>query len=253
MRNIVIHLAYDGTRYLGWQKTNLDSVQPSIEYTLQTTLEKILQRPAPLQAASRTDRGVHAEGQIVNFFLENDLLGLKRLQRSLNGLLPDDIRVLSIREVPLHFHPTLDARKKQYLYRIYNGEVLPPLLRFTHWHVLLPIDFDKLELAAKAIIGKHDFTAFRNMRKGIDSDDTWRTVTDITIDKTDKDILEIKVSANNFLYKMCRNIIGTLIYVAAGKISLETLAQLVHGGARPGAGITAPAHGLTLYKVYYDL
>ncbi len=251
MRNIVIHLAYDGTNYLGWQKTNLDPIQPSIEYTLQTALEKILQHPTPLQAASRTDRGVHAEGQIVNFMLHNDSLVLSRLQHSLNCLLPDDIRALSIREAPITFHPTLDTKKKQYLYRIYCGDVLPPLFRHTHWHVVLPLDHEKLFLAADILTGEHDFRAFRNMRKGLDENDTIRTVTEIVVENPKEHIVEIKVSATNFLYKMCRNIIGTMIYVAAGKTTLETLKKLLADGSRPDAGVCAPAHGLTLYKVFY--
>jgi len=250
MRNVVVTVAYDGTNYLGWQKTNLDTTQPSIEYLLQTTLEQIVQHPTPLQAASRTDRGVHAEDQVVNFFVENEALDLDRLQHSLNCLLPPDIRVLTIQDAPKTFHATVDTKKKQYLYRIYKGPVLLPALRFTHWHILLPLDLEKMHIAANILIGEHDFIAFRNMRKGIDYNDTVRTVIDIQIEEKGA-VLEIKVTANNFLYKMCRNIIGTMVYVAAGKLSPGSVATLLQGGKRADAGITAPAHGLTLHKVYY--
>ncbi|MBS0634896.1 MAG: tRNA pseudouridine(38-40) synthase TruA [Verrucomicrobia bacterium] len=251
MKNIIMTLAYDGTRYLGWQKTNLDPVQPSVEYVVQSTLEEILQQPTPIQAASRTDRGVHAEAQIINFILKKDI-DLDKLQHSLNCLLPSDIRVLTAAVAEDDFHATLSAKAKQYIYRIYTGPVLLPHLRFTHWHVPEPLERERMTTAAHVMIGEHDFIALRNHRKGNDYNDTVRTIYSIDFDDVTPDILEIKVSGNNFLYKMCRNIVGTLVYVGLGKLSPGAVAKLLTEGARADAGITAPAHGLTLHKVFYN-
>src|SRR5690349_8220779 len=134
MKNLMMLMAYEGTSYLGWQKTNLDAVQPSIEYVVQNTLEKILQQPIEVQAASRTDRGVHAEGQVVNFITSKDDLDLERLEYALNCLLPSDIRILSCQEAPdADFHATLSAKAKQYVYRIYTGPTLWPFFRSYQW------------------------------------------------------------------------------------------------------------------------
>lgn len=250
-QNIVMRVAYDGTRYLGWQKTNLDHVQPSVEFVLQTTVEQILQHPVELQAASRTDRGVHAEGQVCNFMTPKDDLDLGKLLHGLNSLLPADIRILSLDHADPHFHATLDAKAKQYVYRMYTGPIMLPFLRYTHWHVPDALDRERMQTAAHIMLGEHDFIALKNHRKGADYNDTVRTVYSIDIFDKEPNVLEIKVSANNFLYKMCRNIVGTLVYVAQGKISPGTLVNILSGGSRADAGITAPAHGLALHKVFY--
>ncbi len=254
MLNVVLLIAYEGTCYLGWQKTDRDHLQPSIEFVLQSTLEKILQHPVDVQAASRTDRGVHAEGQVVNFITTKDDLDLERLMYALNCLLPDDIRVLSATCAPeTDFHATMSATAKQYVYRIYTGPTLLPFYRHTHWHVALPLNLELMQRAAGIITGEHDFIAFRNHRKGKDYNDTVRRVTSIDISTGTKDVLEIKVTANNFLYKMCRNIVGTLVYVGLGKLTCGQVANLFQGAKRPQAGITAPARGLSLHKVFYTL
>ena len=163
MRNIVLTIAYDGTRYFGWQKTK-DG--PSIEEELEHAVQKIVQHPTALQGASRTDRGVHANGQVVNFLCAKDV-ELYALQYSINALLPDDIRVLAIDEKALSFHPTLDASSKIYYYNIATAKVLHPLLRFTHWHYPCTPDIVSMEKAARALIGKKDFSSLRNDRKGL--------------------------------------------------------------------------------------
>ncbi len=244
-------LAYDGTRYLGWQKTNFDPAQPSVEYTIQSVLEQILQHPVPIQAASRTDRGVHAEGQVINCVIQDATLDLEKLHRGLNSLLPDDIRILSCTKAEETFHATLATKAKQYIYRIYTGPTLLPALRFTHWHMPDTLDREKMATGAHILLGEHNFIAFRNHRKGKEYNDTVRTIFSIDLHDATANVLEIKITANNFLYKMCRNIVGTLVYVAQGKISPGTLATILANGKRADAGITAPACGLCLHKVFY--
>jgi len=241
MKNIKLVLAYDGTAYLGWQKTDMG---PSIEEELQKVLEQILQHPVKLQAASRTDAGVHAEGQVVNFFTEKNT---DRLLRGCNGLLPEDIRVLKVEEMPDRFHPTLGATGKEYHYSVCLGPTQLPFQRKFSWHFVKPVDVQKMREAAQFLIGRHDFSALTNKQQ----EDNYREVFRIEIDEI-SDRLKIRVAGNHFLYKMVRNIVGTLIYAGCGMLSLEEVRLLLEKRDRTAAGMTAPAHGLTLKHVKYD-
>lgn len=243
-RNLKLTIAYEGTRYLGWQKT---AMGPSIEEALEKTAAQILQHEIALQAASRTDAGVHAEGQIVNFFTDSSL-PLERLQKSLNGLLPDDISVLQIEEAHQSFHPTLDSRGKEYHYFVCNGPAQLPFHRQFSWHFGYPLNFENMEKAALHLLGKHDFSAFTNERQ----DDNVREVYKIAIEPLPDQRIKIRVSGNNFLYKMVRNIVGTLLYVGCGKIAWEAIPAILINQDRTQAGMTAPAQGLVLKEVWYD-
>jgi tRNA pseudouridine38-40 synthase len=159
MVNLKFTIAYDGTHYLGWQKTQEG---PSIEESLQQVLEQIFQEPISLQAASRTDAGVHALGQVVNCHVQKLLVTEERLHISLNSLLPADIRLLSCEIAPNHFHPTLDCKMKEYHYWICTCPVQLPHNRFTSWHVHQPLDFAAMEQSAKLLTGEHDFADFCN-------------------------------------------------------------------------------------------
>jgi tRNA pseudouridine38-40 synthase len=248
IKNIKLELAYDGNAYLGWQKT---SAGPSIENTLQLTLEQILEEKVSLQAASRTDAGVHARGQVVNFYTAQSNLDLELLRLNLNKTLPTDIVVLDTAEVPREFHPTLSAKGKEYHYFICNGAIQLPQHRFYSWYCPHLLDLDKMRLAAESLIGKHNFAAFCNAKSYESYSSYEREITDITIDILSEDRLCIKVSGVNFLYKMVRNIVGTLLYVGSGKLSVEAIPAIIKNQNRTAAGITAPAHGLVLHKVFY--
>lgn len=250
MANIVLQIAYDGTRYMGWQNTGS---YPNIESELEKLLEQILQHPITLQAASRTDRGVHADAQVINFHTPKEALDLPKLQYSLNRLLPDDIRILALFEAPTPtFHATLDATKKEYSYRIVYSKTLMPFYRFTHWHFPYALDIALMKKAGAFFLGEHDFVAFKNRKKEKKVRPTTRTLYDIEIESLEEERLLIRITGNNFLYKMMRNIVGTLAYVGCGKITLEALQKILENGIRADAGITAPACGLTLHKVYYE-
>lgn len=244
MRNLKLILAYDGTAYLGWQKTEMG---PSIEGSLGRVLEQILQQPIKLQAASRTDAGVHAEGQVVNFFSEPKL-SLDRLLASCNALLPSDIRILHLEEMPSSFHPTLDAKGKEYHYHICLGKVQLPFDRRFSWHFVKKVQLNWMKEAALYFIGKHDFLALTNERQ----EDNIRELYSIQIDEIGDERIRIRVAGNQFLYKMVRNIVGTLLYAGCGMISMETISTLLKKGDRKEAGMTAPAHGLILKRVFYD-
>ncbi len=246
MHNIKLVIAYLGAAYAGWQKTELS---PSIEETLQQALSKILQYDVKLQAASRTDAGVHAEGQVVNFILQKPH-DLNRLKFSLNGLLPKDIAVVSAEEMPLTFHPTLDAIKKEYWYDICNGPTQLPFHRDTSWHFPYPQDIEAMREAAKHLLGSHDFSAFCNERPLWDRSPVCH-LEKIEISALPGSRFRIAMTGDHFLYRMARNLAGTIAYVGCGKLLADKIPSILQNKDRTQAGVTAPAHGLTLKRVFY--
>jgi tRNA pseudouridine38-40 synthase len=247
MANLKLIIAYDGTDYLGWQKTKMG---PSIEETLENALSTALREPITLQAASRTDRGVHAEGQVINFFTSTSP-DLYRLKRSLNGLLPKELSLLHIETTTATFHPTLDCIGKEYHYEICLDAVQLPFHRRFSWHFPYSVDLTAIEKAIPHLIGKHDFSAFSN-ENGLEKEDTIRELYRITLHPLPHNRLRIEVFGNRFLYKMVRNLVGTLLYVGCGKLSAEDLPAILESKKRTRAGVTAPAHGLSLKQVIYS-
>ena len=247
--HVVLVLAYDGTNLYGWQKTKEG---PSVEGELQTALHRIFQEPIHLQAASRTDRGVHADWQVVDFAVHKPCPDFHRLLISLNELLPPTIRCRHAFRAPNGFHPTLDVVKKGYRYLISTGPVQLPLLRFTHWHVRQDLDRSLLYEASRLFIGTKDFRGLCNRRAGLNEEETVRTVYSIRLEETTHE-LSVYIEADRFLYKMARNIVGTMVWVARKKIPLEAIATALLTRKRAAAGVTAPAHGLCLVNVFYPL
>lgn len=241
-KNYKIILAYDGSNYLGWQKTSLG---PSIEQCLQEALETILQNKVVLQAASRTDAGVHANGQVVNFFSTKALCS-----EEINAILPKDIRILSLEEAQVEFHPTLDCIGKTYHYDICYGAIQLPHRRFYSWHIPDTLDLAAMMEASKSLIGIHDFSAFCNVKNNEEYENKVRHLQNIEFESTSNH-LRIGLTGKNFLYKMVRNIVGTLAYVGVGKIESTAVPIILKSCDRTQAGITAPAHGLCLSTVHY--
>lgn len=246
--NYQLIIAYNGTQYKGWQKTTLGN---SIEQMLEQSLEKLLGQKIPLQAASRTDAGVHAEGQVVNFVAQQPVADLRKFLHGINGTLPKDIRALKMTPMPIGFHPTLQAKGKHYQYGICNGPVQFPFYRHLSWHFPYPIDVEKMEQAAQQLLGTHDFSAFCNERQ------LWTrnpvcTLESLTISREEHHRISIDVKGDHFLYKMVRNLVGTLAYAGCGKIPHEAVAEILVSKMRAHAGMTAPAHGLCLKEVFYD-
>jgi len=244
--NLCLHIAYDGTGYYGWQKT---AMGPSIEGTLCEVLELILSRPVHLQAASRTDAGVHADHQVVNTYIDNRDIDLGQLLLSLNQLLPNTIAVTEVCLMPSAFHPSLDAKGKLYRYHISLGTYQMPKDRLYAWHFPYLVDVQAMQEASRALIGRRDFAAFTNVHQETISD-TIRELTRIDFDQQDNR-LQIELEGPKFLYRMVRNLVGTLLYVGCGKLSKEQVNEILKSCDRRLAGVTAPAHGLTLCKVYY--
>lgn len=248
MKNIKLIIAYDGNDYLGWQITK---VGPSIEGTLQPIIEKVLQHPVILQAASRTDAGVHAVGQVVNFFTEHLIKNLNQFIISLNRLLPKSIVVLKAEKMEANFHPTLDCKGKEYRYFICYGALQLPQHRFYSWHYHYPLNLEEMRRAAHALQGTHDFAAFCKTRKNDSYSHYIRTVEKIEILELEEKRLCIVIKGNNFLYKMVRNIVGTLAYSGNHKLDASKMHEILQSKKREHAGVTAPAHGLFLQQVFY--
>ena len=223
---------------------------PSIEAALQNAIEQILQHPAPLQAASRTDAGVHAKGQVINF-LTSKTVPLPSFILSLNSLLPKNIVVLSADVMPIAFHPTLDCIGKEYRYTVSLGPTQLPHHRHYSWHIHDALDIELIRKAIPLFIGRHNFAAFCNVKNNESYTDFYREIHSLELIELDDQQICFRIRGNHFLYKMVRTIIGTLIDVGRGKIPLENLPGILESGHRPLAGVTAPAHGLFLHHVFY--
>jgi len=242
MRNIKLEACYVGTPFYGWQKTESG---PSIESELELVLERLLQHKVVLQAASRTDRGVHAKAQIVNFFTDRDF-ALFTIQKALNGQLPKQIRITGIEEMSHAFHPTLDTTGKEYHYHLTLSPFQSPFERETHWHIHQDLNLTKMEQVMPYFLGEKDFSALQNDRKNpVDN-----TVCNLTQFSFEGD--RFTLIGNRFLYKMVRNLVGTVVYVGLNKIDPDHVLDAFEKGNREELGMTAPAHGLVLHRVYYS-
>lgn len=245
MKNYKVILAYDGGRYNGWQK------QGNTENTIQARLERIVSEIAGAETevfgSGRTDAGTHATGQAANFHI--DWQGTpEELLSTLNSRLPEDIAGLSIAEVPPRFHSRLNAKAKTYVYTIWNSEQPPVFLRKYAFWCKKPLDREKMEEAAKAFLGEHDFKAFcanKRMKKT-----TVRRIDAIRF-LYDSEKTEIHFTGNGFLYQMVRILTGTLIEVGEGRRQPEDMTAVLQAESREAAGFTAPSHGLCLREVYY--
>jgi tRNA pseudouridine38-40 synthase len=250
MRNIKLVLEYEGSAFFGFQK------QPG-KLTIQAVLEKALSsffnRKMKISAASgRTDTGVHAEGQVVNFKTSSGR-ELWQIQKGLNALLPPPVVVKSVEEVPDDFHARYSAKSKAYEYRIWNSSSRSPLLAGRTYHVPQPLDLVAMRKAAKYLTGRHDFRSFTSeaqVAKGRKGVSFVRTVTEFRIRKQGS-LIAIHIEADGFLYHMVRNIVGTLIEVGRGKRKPADIVTILKAKVRRMSGMTAPSEGLTLIRVTY--
>lgn len=240
-------ISYDGTNYGGWQvQTNSISIQTLV----QKALETVLRSPTPVIGAGRTDAGVHALGQTAHFnFLEN--VNSSRLCLSLNALLPHDIRIRNVEEAAEDFHARYSAIGKTYHYHIHLDRVINPFKRLYSTHILQRINVDLLHRAAPLFIGSHDFTSFAHEAKeGSASRNAVRTLKRLDLVEEPGGI-RFEFEGDGFLYKMVRNIVGTLLDVSRNHIALDEIAEIFHAKDRRKAGRTAPPQGLFLMQVHY--
>ncbi len=248
MHKYLLTIAYDGTAYSGWQyQPNALSIQQVLESAFQT----ILKRKISVVGCSRTDAGVHAYAQKAQIILEEEIEGEKLLY-CINGVLPLDIRVKKIEKVPSDFHVRFDAKKKIYHYHIVSDLFHDPCKRGFSLHVRHRIDLDSLKKAIPYFIGTHDFKAFANQNsKGSASNCSIKTIYAINLTEERGGYL-LEFIGNGFLYKMVRNIVGTLLECAKGKLCPEKIPELLKQHDRRLVPKAAPAHGLFLVDICYD-
>lgn len=236
-------VAYDGTSYGGWQiQPNAISIQELIEKALST----ILRAPTKISGSGRTDAGVHALGQTAHFVAEQ--LEPGRVQKSLNGLLPPDIRILQIEEVESSFHARYTASSKEYHYHL--ASVIDPFNRLYAYHPHTSLDINLLQSAAQCFIGSHDFTSFAN-DSGDEDKSFVRTIFRLDCCPEEKGI-RLEFEGDGFLYKMVRNITGTLVAAASGKLPVDEIPRIFDAKDRRKAPAAAPALGLFLVNVNYN-
>jgi tRNA pseudouridine38-40 synthase len=242
-------IAYDGAAYQGWQ---VQQTGTGVQEKIEAALARLFPSQPRVHAASRTDTGVHALGLVAHFEVPNDECRMtsQKLALALNAWLPADIRVLSASRVPASFHARFDATGKQYRYFVWNHPAMNPLLRHTAWHVPRPLDWAAMRAAAPLFVGRHDFKSFAGTRN-YEMASTVRTVTRCEI-KRRGPLLTFYIEGDGFLYKMCRGIVGTLVQVGQGKYAAAEVKRMLARKDRRAAGMTAPAHGLVLWKVFYS-
>lgn len=240
-------ISYDGTNYGGWQvQTNSISIQTLV----QRALETFLRSSTPIIGAGRTDAGVHALGQTAHFDSPEEI-NLSRLRLSLNALLPSDIRIRTIEEAAEDFHARYSATGKTYHYHLHLDGVINPFKRLYSTHVLHRVDLDLLHRAAPLFIGTHDFTSFANEAKeGSASRNAIRTLRKLDLFEEPGGI-RLEFEGDGFLYKMVRNIVGTLLDVSRHLIALDEVSEIFQAKDRRRAGRTAPPQGLFLIQVHY--
>lgn len=244
MRNIKLTLEYDGTHFSGFQ------AQPR-KRTVQSELEKAFlklfrEKIKISSAAGRTDAGVHARAQVVNFKIASEI-PIQNIERALNTYLPEDLAVRKAEEVSPEFHARFQAKSKTYEYLVWNSKTRSPLLAGHAYHFPYPLNMPLMKKTAKLIIGKHDFKSFESKSEGKNS---VRTIFSFSIQKK-RDKIRFLIAGDGFLYNMIRSLVGTLLFVGTGKIQLADFRKILRNKTRQHLGPTLPAHGLTLMKVEY--
>lgn len=240
-------ISYDGGRYCGWQmQPNGSSIQEAIE----NVLHQVINRSCSLVGSGRTDAGVHALGQTAHFRTKHKI-DCYKLQRSLNALLPDDIRIRSVLLTPNTFHARYSALAKHYRYFIKTGPIVSPFdWRYYH-HIKREINFTLLKEASRYFIGTYNFSSFANeANQGSAAKNAVRTIYSLEVQKFE-DKITLDFYGNGFLYKMVRNIVGTLIAVSLQQLPLTRVPWLIAAQDRRQAPSSAPAQGLFLISVKY--
>ncbi len=251
LRNIRLLIAYDGTEFSGWQRQHH-------ERTIQGEMERCLTlmscEEIHLHGAGRTDAGVHAEGMVAHF-TTSSTLSCEVLLRGLNAMLPGAIRVLDALQVDLDFHARFSALGKAYHYLIYAGKIHPPHRRLYSVHVTAHLNCAVMRDCLTFIVGTHDFSSFENSgsrdKSKISGRGAIRTLHQADLLQQEPDTIIFQFIGDGFLRNMVRNLVGTLLDVGRGKLSVKDFRAILQAKDRTMAGATAPAHGLFLKEVFY--
>lgn len=244
-QNICLIVEYDGTRFSGWQ-LQLNGL--SVQEVMEEALARLLEEPVRVNSSGRTDAGVHARGMAVQFRSPRRL-PLRAYRQGLNGLLPTDVAVREVREVPQEFHVRYDAKGKWYRYTLYLDPLRSPLAARSSWQIRSSLDLEAMAAAAAQYIGCHDFAAFRT--SGCAARTTEREIFSVALSREER-FLHIDVRGSGFLRNMVRVMVGTLVEIGLGKKNPQAVAAFLRGETavcRPGP--TAPPQGLCLMEVWY--
>jgi len=246
---VLLTVAYDGTAFSGWAAQR-DA--RTVEDTLRGAIRALDPRAEGPRGSSRTDAGVHAQGQLAAFDASLEIPA-RGWVLALNQHLPDDVSVRAARAVPIGFNPRFANKKKRYRYRLLLDKVRDPLLRDRAWRIGYDLDMEKMRREARAIVGTHDFAAFRSA--GDERDVTTRTIHSVTVEPHGAGEREwsIAIEGNAFLYNMVRILVGTLVDVARGHLDEGAITRALETRARSQAGQTAAAHGLALEHIDVEL
>ena len=244
MRNFKITVQYDGTKYNGWQRQG--NTKNTIQERFENVLSKMCGEEVEIFASGRTDAGVHADEQTANFKCDT-LMDEVEMLDYINKYLPEDIRVTSLEEVDMRFHSRLNAVSKTYEYTIATEKPDVFIRKYVFFVDRKP-DVEKMRKAARLIIGKHDFKGFSSVGRFKKS--TVRTVNFIEIEE-ENNLIKIRINGNGFLYNMVRIISGTLYNIGTGELEESVINEIFEEKIRAKAGVTFPASGLRLVKVYY--
>lgn len=245
-RLLRLDLEYDGTDLCGYQRQDNG---PTVQGHVEDALGRLLGEPIRLTGASRTDAGVHARGQVVTLRTTRGI-PLEGIRRGLNSMLPPSIAVRAVSEAAPDFHPRLSATGKHYRYQLWLAPSRSPLVARVAWHRPEALDLAAMRTAAAAMLGEHDFSAFRAV--GCTAMTTRRLMTAIDLVELSPGLWAIEVFGNAFLRNMVRIMAGTLVNVGQGRIAAAQIPEIIASGQRQRAGQTAPAHGLCLMQVCYD-
>ncbi len=244
-RNIKLIVAYDGTKYHGFQRqANASTVQQVLE----ERLALIFGHDLKMTGAARTDAGVHAYGQVVSFFAHGSI-PVEKVPLAAKSVLPDDIVIKAAEEVSERFHARFSAQSKIYIYRIQNSVSSDPFTRNYAWQLPIRLDVEAMQSAMQSVVGTHDFSAFR--AKGGAPVNPVRTIIAADCRREDETVT-LYFWGNGFLYHMVRNLVGTLVEIGAGRRLPADFAAILAGKDRSRAGATAPPQGLFLKQVLYS-
>lgn len=240
-------ISYDGSSYSGWQ------IQPcaiTVQKTIQDAIGIYLKSVVYVIGAGRTDAGVHAYGQSAHFHTEC-LFDIEKFIYAVNGILPFSIRILNVTEVSPAFHSRYSAIAKEYHYRLCLAQFQSPFDKLYSWHIRRKVDANFLKEATTLFVGTHDFTSFTNeANRGSAAKNAVRTIYRLEVVK-EREGVRLEFEGDGFLYKMVRNIVGTVVEVALGKRRIEQIAEIFAAKDRRLASASAPAHGLYLMQVIY--
>lgn len=245
MKNYLFKIKYDGSSFHGWQ------IQPNgitVQQCLKDAFYEIFRQNVTVNGCSRTDAGVHANEFCFSVRLETQMPE-ERIIHAINAKMPDSAKVYACCEAGSDFHARFDCKGKEYIYRVLNTQYPDPFLRDRAYHYKYPLDEEMLHKEAKAFIGTHDFAAFCASGSSVES--TERTIYDFSVKREGNEVV-FSVSGDGFLYNMVRIMVGTLIDISRGKIEAGSIPQIIESRDRMGAGVTAPACGLYLNKVFYE-